>query len=74
MVTSQTLLLANQRTALDLLGRQLVASAALVKSLGGGWSVAELPGAGALGEAGEAGAAGAAGAARSAPAAAAAGS
>jgi NodT family efflux transporter outer membrane factor (OMF) lipoprotein len=42
VVTSQTLLLSNQRSAVQLLGRQLVASAALVKALGGGWNVAAL--------------------------------
>jgi NodT family efflux transporter outer membrane factor (OMF) lipoprotein len=45
VVTSQTLLLSNQRSAVQLLGRQLVASAALVKALGGGWNAAELAGA-----------------------------
>lgn len=38
VVTSQTLLFSNQRTAVQLLGRQLAASAALVKALGGGWN------------------------------------
>ena len=51
VVTSQTLSLANQRKALDLLGRQLVMSAALVKALGGGWNASEQPGADALGNA-----------------------
>jgi outer membrane protein TolC len=37
VVTSQTLLLSNQRTAAQLQGRQFVASAALVKAVGGGW-------------------------------------
>ncbi|MFA5914719.1 MAG: efflux transporter outer membrane subunit [Burkholderiales bacterium] len=45
VVTSQTLLLSNQRSAVQLLGRQLAASAALVKALGGGWNAAELAGA-----------------------------
>jgi NodT family efflux transporter outer membrane factor (OMF) lipoprotein len=44
VVTSQTLALTNQRTAVQLLGRQLVASAALVKALGGGWDVTQLAG------------------------------
>jgi len=43
VVTSQTLLLSNQRSAVQLLGRQLVASAALVKALGGGWNATMLP-------------------------------
>lgn len=42
VVTSQSALLTNQRTAVQLLGRQLAASAALVKALGGGWNAAEL--------------------------------
>jgi len=42
VVTSQSASLSNQRTAVQLLGRQLVASAALVKALGGGWNAAEL--------------------------------
>jgi outer membrane protein TolC len=42
VVTTQSALLANQRTAVQLLGRQLAASAALVKALGGGWNAADL--------------------------------
>ena len=45
VVTSQAMLLANRRSAVQLLGRRLAASAALVKALGGGWSTAELAGA-----------------------------
>ena len=37
VVTAQTLSLANQRTAVQLQGRQLAASVALVTALGGGW-------------------------------------
>jgi NodT family efflux transporter outer membrane factor (OMF) lipoprotein len=37
VVAAQTLALGNERSAVQTLGRQLVASAALVKSLGGGW-------------------------------------
>jgi outer membrane protein TolC len=47
VVTSQSALLTNQRTAVQLLGRQLAASAALVKALGGGWNTAELDNTGA---------------------------
>jgi NodT family efflux transporter outer membrane factor (OMF) lipoprotein len=47
VVTSQSALLTNQRTAVQLLGRQLAASAALVKALGGGWNAAELDNTGA---------------------------
>lgn len=42
VVTAQNLALGNERSALQLLGRQLAASAALVKALGGGWNAAEL--------------------------------
>lgn len=42
VVTSQSALLTNQRTAVQLHGRQLVTNVALVKALGGGWNAAEL--------------------------------
>jgi outer membrane protein TolC len=42
VVTTQTQLLSNERGAVQLLGRELAASAALVKALGGGWDAAEL--------------------------------
>jgi NodT family efflux transporter outer membrane factor (OMF) lipoprotein len=42
VVTAQTLALANRRTAAQLLGRELVASVALITATGGGWSAAEL--------------------------------
>ena len=37
VVTAQTLSLANQRTAVQLLGRQLASSVALITATGGGW-------------------------------------
>lgn len=37
VVTAQALLLSNERAAVQLRGRQLVASAALIKATGGGW-------------------------------------
>src|SRR6185369_14648197 len=37
VLVAQTTALANERTALDLLGRRLVASVLLIKALGGGW-------------------------------------
>ena len=40
VVTTQALSLANQRAAVQLQGRQLVASVALVKATGGGWNAA----------------------------------
>lgn len=42
VVTAQALTLSNERTATDLLGRQLLASVALVKATGGGWTTAQL--------------------------------
>jgi NodT family efflux transporter outer membrane factor (OMF) lipoprotein len=42
VVTAQALTLSNERTAADLLGRQLLASVALIKATGGGWTTARL--------------------------------
>ncbi len=42
VVTAQSLALTNERTALDLQGRQFAASVALVKAVGGGWNAARL--------------------------------
>jgi len=42
VVVAQTTALANQRTAMNLLGQRLVASAQLIANLGGGWSSSEL--------------------------------
>jgi NodT family efflux transporter outer membrane factor (OMF) lipoprotein len=42
VVTVQTTQLNNERTAVGILGRRLVAAVNLVKALGGGWSAAEL--------------------------------
>jgi len=42
VVTVQTTQLNNERTAVGILGRQLVAAVTLVKALGGGWSAAEM--------------------------------
>jgi NodT family efflux transporter outer membrane factor (OMF) lipoprotein len=49
VVTAQTLALSNERSAVQLLGRQLVASAALVKALGGGWQASQIETAAAAG-------------------------
>jgi NodT family efflux transporter outer membrane factor (OMF) lipoprotein len=43
VVTSQTTALANQRNDIDLMRRQLDASVLLIKALGGGWDVRQLP-------------------------------
>lgn len=42
VVTVQTAALANERTAMDILGRRLSASVLLVKALGGGWDAGAL--------------------------------
>jgi NodT family efflux transporter outer membrane factor (OMF) lipoprotein len=41
VVTTQATSLSNQRSAVTLLGRQLVASVALIKATGGGWQVGQ---------------------------------
>ena len=43
VLTSETTLLQNQRTAIDLRTRQFVASVGLVRSLGGSWDTTQLP-------------------------------
>jgi NodT family efflux transporter outer membrane factor (OMF) lipoprotein len=43
VITAQTIELANERNAIDILRRRLDASVLLVKALGGGWSVSDLP-------------------------------
>ena len=43
VITAQTAALANQRSAIELLARRMVASVLLVKALGGGWNVGDLP-------------------------------
>ncbi|OZI67039.1 efflux transporter outer membrane subunit [Bordetella genomosp. 11] len=42
VVTAQALTLSNERTAVDLLGRRLLSSVALIKATGGGWNAARL--------------------------------
>ena len=43
VITAQTALLNNQRTAVNLQMQEMTASVELVKALGGGWNAAELP-------------------------------
>jgi NodT family efflux transporter outer membrane factor (OMF) lipoprotein len=43
VITAQSLALANQRTAVNLLTRRMTSSVFLVKALGGGWDVSKLP-------------------------------
>jgi len=43
VITAQTTLLNNQRTAVNLQMQQMTASVELIKALGGGWNEAELP-------------------------------
>jgi len=42
VATAQAAALSNERTAAQLLGRQLVASVALIKAIGGGWHASEI--------------------------------
>jgi NodT family efflux transporter outer membrane factor (OMF) lipoprotein len=43
VLTAEATLIANQRTSIDLQTRQFVASVGLVRALGGGWDVTQLP-------------------------------
>jgi NodT family efflux transporter outer membrane factor (OMF) lipoprotein len=43
VLTAETSLIQNQRTALDLQTRQFVASVGLIRALGGGWDASQLP-------------------------------
>jgi NodT family efflux transporter outer membrane factor (OMF) lipoprotein len=43
VITAQTTLLNNQRTAVNLQMQQMTASVELIKALGGGWNASELP-------------------------------
>jgi NodT family efflux transporter outer membrane factor (OMF) lipoprotein len=43
VLTAETALLNNQRTAIDLETRQFVASVGLIRTLGGGWDTTQLP-------------------------------
>jgi NodT family efflux transporter outer membrane factor (OMF) lipoprotein len=43
VVVTQATALSNERTAVDILARQLTANVLLVKALGGGWSASQLP-------------------------------
>ena len=43
VITAQTTLLNNQRTAVNLQMQEMTASVELIKALGGGWNAAELP-------------------------------
>ncbi len=43
VVTSQTTALANERTDIDILRRRLEANVLLIKAIGGGWDISNLP-------------------------------
>jgi len=43
VLTAETALLSDQRTAIDLTTRQFVASVSLIRTLGGGWDTTQLP-------------------------------
>jgi NodT family efflux transporter outer membrane factor (OMF) lipoprotein len=69
VITAESIALANERTAVDIMTRRMTASVNLVKALGGGWRAEDLPAGGAiLSRAGAPGAAGAAPGMTSAPA------
>jgi NodT family efflux transporter outer membrane factor (OMF) lipoprotein len=44
VITTQSIALTNERTALGIRGQQLNAAVSLIKALGGGWNASELPG------------------------------
>jgi NodT family efflux transporter outer membrane factor (OMF) lipoprotein len=44
VITAQSAALANQITAVEILTRRMTASVELIKALGGGWNVSDLPG------------------------------
>jgi outer membrane protein TolC len=43
VLTAQTAVLTNQRAAIDIQRRRMLASVQLIKALGGGWDAARLP-------------------------------
>jgi outer membrane protein TolC len=43
VITAQTIALTDQLTAVQILGRRMTAAVLLIQSLGGGWTVSELP-------------------------------
>jgi NodT family efflux transporter outer membrane factor (OMF) lipoprotein len=43
VITAQTSLLQNQRSAVDILTRRMAASVSLIQALGGGWDASQLP-------------------------------
>jgi outer membrane protein TolC len=43
VITAQTIALANERNDVDILRRRMDASVLLIKALGGGWNVSNLP-------------------------------
>jgi len=43
VITAQNAALANERTAVSLLTRRMTSTVLLVKALGGGWNVSQLP-------------------------------
>jgi NodT family efflux transporter outer membrane factor (OMF) lipoprotein len=43
VLTAQSIALSNERTAVQILGRRMTASVQLIKALGGGWDVKDLP-------------------------------
>lgn len=48
VITAQTTALTDERTAVEILGRRMVAAVSLIQALGGGWDASQLPSARAL--------------------------
>ena len=49
VITAQTAALANEQTAITVLGSRLTSTVGLIQALGGGWDAASLPTAGSIG-------------------------
>jgi outer membrane protein TolC len=43
VITAQSTALTDQRTAVEIAGRRMAASVALIRALGGGWNAGNLP-------------------------------
>jgi outer membrane protein TolC len=43
VITAQSIALSDERAAVDILRRRMIASVQLIKALGGGWTSANLP-------------------------------
>src|SRR6185437_8931688 len=43
VITTENIALSDERTAVELVGRRMSATVSLIRSLGGGWDVSQLP-------------------------------